>query len=100
MNRIKRGEVFYVNKVPAQYMSEQEAGRPAVIVSNDMNNEYSEVVEVVYLTTKVKTDLPLPSLTSFLVSPSSSLAYSYLQHTQPFPIHSLCTEYFLLLMTC
>lgn len=49
---------------------------------------------------KVKTDLPLPSLTSFLVSPSSSLAYSYLQHTQPFPIHSLCTEYFLLLMTC
>ena len=58
MNRIKRGEVFYVNKVPAQYMSEQEAGRPAVIVSNDMNNEYSEVVEVVYLTTKVKTDLP------------------------------------------
>lgn len=58
MEQIKRGKVFYVNKVPAQYMSEQEAGRPAVIVSNDMNNEYSEVVEVVYLTTKVKTDLP------------------------------------------
>jgi len=38
--------------------SEQFADRPAVIVSNDENNKHSGVVEVVYLTTQPKTDLP------------------------------------------
>ena len=33
-------------------------GRPAVIVSNDKNNAKSNTVEVVYMTTKPKTDLP------------------------------------------
>lgn len=38
--------------------SEQEADRPAIIVSNDMGNKYAPVVEVVYLTTKKKAGLP------------------------------------------
>lgn len=38
--------------------SEQHADRPAVVVSNDKNNENSNVVEIVYMTTKPKTDLP------------------------------------------
>lgn len=38
--------------------SEQYADRPAVVVSNDENNRYSGVIEVVYLTTAPKTDLP------------------------------------------
>lgn len=37
--------------------SEQFADRPAVVVSNDENNMYSGVIEVVYLTTAPKTDL-------------------------------------------
>ena len=38
--------------------SEQFADRPAVVVSNDENNKYSGVIEVVYMTTQPKTDLP------------------------------------------
>lgn len=55
----KRGEIYYIHKGDVRTMgSEQEAGRPAIIVSNDKANEYSPVVEVVYLTTQPKTDLP------------------------------------------
>ena len=55
---VSRGEVYYI--MPAEYTvgSEQMAGRPAIIVSNDKNNTYSSVVEVVYLTTQPKNDLP------------------------------------------
>ena len=38
--------------------SEQRPGRPAVVVSNDLNNVHSTTVEVVYLTTQPKRDLP------------------------------------------
>lgn len=53
----KRGEIYYIE---SHYTtgSEQRAGRPAVIVSNDRNNEHSATVEVVYLTTQPKHDLP------------------------------------------
>lgn len=56
---MKRGEIYYVftgkNDVTG---SEQRAGRPAVIVSNNSNNEHSETVEVVYLTRAMKKELP------------------------------------------
>ncbi len=60
MDGIKRGHIFYVEKsVVAQAAgSEQMPGRPAVIVSNDECNRSSNVVEVVYLTTQPKKDLP------------------------------------------
>ena len=57
---IKRGDIYYVER--SQYASssgsEQWSGRPAIIVSNDKNNEFSQTVEVVYLTTRPKVDLP------------------------------------------
>lgn len=53
----KRGEIYYVESYYTTG-SEQRAGRPAVIVSNDKNNEHSATVEVVYLTTQPKHDLP------------------------------------------
>lgn len=56
---LKRGEVYYVFKQDISAVgSEQGAGRPAVIVSNNVGNIHSSVVEVVFLTTKPKTDLP------------------------------------------
>ena len=55
---MKRGEIYYVNKSGFETGSEQFSGRPAIIVSNEKCNEHSEVVEVVYLTTKPKNDLP------------------------------------------
>lgn len=58
MSDIKRGEIFYIGRGGATTGSEQFSDRPAIIVSNDMNNEHSGVVEVVYMTTQPKTDLP------------------------------------------
>ena len=60
MDDIKRGEIFYISRGGggAYCGSEQQADRPAVVVSNDRNNENSTTVEVVYLTTQPKADLP------------------------------------------
>jgi mRNA interferase MazF len=58
MDNIKRGEIFYIARGGATNGSEQFADRPAVVVSNDENNKHSGVIEVVYLTTAPKTDLP------------------------------------------
>lgn len=59
MSDIKRGEIFYISRGGAYSQgSEQHSDRPAVVVSNDKNNENSNVVEIVYMTTQPKTDLP------------------------------------------
>lgn len=56
---IRRGDIFYISKNDYNSTgSEQEAGRPAIVVSNDMANASSSVIEVVYLTTAPKHDLP------------------------------------------
>lgn len=55
---IYRGDIFYVKKGGYNVGSEQEAGRPGVIVSNNINNSHSSTVEVVYLTTQEKPPLP------------------------------------------
>ena len=52
-----RGDIYYVSK-GVSYGSEQEAGRPAIIVSNDIANKYSPNVLVVYLTSQEKKPLP------------------------------------------
>lgn len=57
MSQINRGDIWYVSR-GVSYGSEQQAGRPAVIVSNDEGNKHSPTVEVVYLTTQPKKDLP------------------------------------------
>ncbi len=56
---IQRGDIYYVKCDGALVTgSETRAGRPAVIVSNDKNNRFSTVVEVVYLTLQRKNALP------------------------------------------
>lgn len=56
---ILRGDIFYIEANSYSTRgSEQWTGRPAVIVSNDHNNKYANTVEVVYLTTQPKKDLP------------------------------------------
>ena len=54
---VKRGEIYYID-IPNPVGSEQAGARPGVIVSNEKNNESSNTVEVVYLTTAPKTELP------------------------------------------
>lgn len=55
---IKRGDIWYIESGYATVGSEQRPGRPAVVVSNDKNNKYSSTLEVIYLTTQPKHDLP------------------------------------------
>ena len=50
---MKRGQIYYIESNHQEIGSEQRAGRPAVIVSNNKNNENSTTVEVVYMTTAV-----------------------------------------------
>lgn len=57
MARIKRGDIYFIAG-GAAVGSEQEADRPAIVVSNDTGNKYAPVVEVVYLTTRKKVGLP------------------------------------------
>ena len=49
-----RGEIYYVSGGK----DETDKTRPAVIVSNDDNNLYSPVLEMVFLTTQAKKPLP------------------------------------------
>lgn len=55
--KIMRGEIYYIYEKPVTG-SEQRSGRPAIIVSNDICNATSQVVEVVYLTLRRKPPLP------------------------------------------
>ena len=55
-NPILRGQIYHIN-IDANHKpvgSEMWPDRPAIIVSNDINNQYSNTVEVVYLPTKLK----------------------------------------------
>lgn len=47
--QIKRGEIWYIER-GFSIGSEQASGRPAVVISNNLNNAHSSTVEVVYLT--------------------------------------------------
>lgn len=59
MSDMKRGDIYYIERYNSDNTgSEQWPGRPAIIVSNDRNNANSTVLEVVYLTTQPKHDLP------------------------------------------
>ena len=59
MNELHRGEIYYISRGGVSPQgSEQYPDRPAVIVSNEKNNEHSNTVEIVYMTTQPKNDLP------------------------------------------
>lgn len=56
--KIHRGDIFWIRQDYGAIGSEQKKNRPAIIVSNDKNNTYSETVEIVYLTTAEKKPMP------------------------------------------
>lgn len=58
--KYKRGDVYYINAADKQQSVGHEirSGRPAIIVSNNKNNAFSQTLEVVYLTTQSKPKLP------------------------------------------
>lgn len=68
---IKRGDIYYIENGHS-VGSEQRSGRPAVVVSNDKNNEHSSTLEVVYLTSQSKR--PLPTHVDICSAPRRSIA--------------------------
>lgn len=70
---MKRGQIYYIESNHQEIGSEQRASRPAVIVSNDKNNENSTTVEVVYMTTQPKNDLPTHVFIRSSLRPSTVL---------------------------
>ena len=54
---VHRGEIYHIHEIEVTG-HEQHSDRPAIVVSNDVGNEHSPVVEVVYLTTQKKNMLP------------------------------------------
>ncbi len=54
---VYRGEIYYIFKGEATG-TEQMAGLPAIVVSNNIGNEHSNCIEVVFLTTKEKKPMP------------------------------------------
>ena len=58
--KFNRGDVYYINPAENQKPIGHEirSGRPAIIVSNNKNNAFSQTLEVVYLTTQSKSKLP------------------------------------------
>lgn len=71
---VKRGDIFYItySKNFNDSNSYDTTGRPGVIVSDDHLNRGSEYVEVVYLTTKIKRDMPT-HVDVFCKTPSTAL---------------------------
>lgn len=58
-SEVYRGDIFYVKMSNRMYdTGVLDAGRPAVVVSNNQGNYHSGYVQVVYLTTKEKKPLP------------------------------------------
>ena len=70
---MNRGDIYYVARTYQEDGSEQHAGRPAIIVSNNKNNENIEAVEVVYITTQPKKDLPTHVFIRSSTRPSTAL---------------------------
>jgi len=55
----RRGEIYLINFGDEVIGSEYKNKRPAVILSNDMNNRYSEILQVAPITSQKKTNLPV-----------------------------------------
>lgn len=71
-NKIYRGEIYYIYETEVSG-NEQAGGRPGIIISNDVGNEHSQVVIVVYLTTREKKPLPTHVKINTADKPSTAL---------------------------
>ena len=73
MESIKQGDVFWVNFDPS-VGSEVKKIRPAVVVSNDINNEHSPIISIAPVTSSVARiysfEVEIPAGTSSLSSRS------------------------------
>lgn len=59
---MKRGDIYYIENMNRDGHL-QRGNRPAVIISNQKQLDSSDIIQIVYMTTKPKTDLPTHFLT-------------------------------------
>lgn len=79
---IRRGDIYWIEMGECEPVGCIQYGdRPAIIVSNDKNNEYSNVVEIVYLTKSPKK--PYPTHCAIISSKSPSTALCEQIHSVP-----------------
>lgn len=71
--QIKRGDIYYIAPTNLAAGSEQDGYRPAIVVSNNANNQNSSVIEVVYTTMKRK-KVHLPTHVEITSCPQPSIA--------------------------
>lgn len=57
LEKIKRGEIYWVNWNPSR-SSEQKGIRPALIIQNDIGNEYSPTTIIASLSTAMQKQYP------------------------------------------
>lgn len=69
---IHRGDIYHITAAHSTG-SEQRGDRPAIVVSNDMANRYSPVIQVVFLTTRNKKPLPTHIPVTSCDRPSTAL---------------------------
>lgn len=72
VDKVYRGEIYYIHEAEG-VGSEQIRGRPGIIISNDIGNEYAPVVIIVYLTTQEKKSLPTHVKINSAAKPSTAL---------------------------
>lgn len=73
MPTFKRGNIYFIESNYMEQGVEQKQTRPGVIVSNDKGNQSAEHVEVVFMTTQTKKDLPTHVLIRSALKPSTLL---------------------------
>lgn len=71
--QVHRGDVFFFNKDNDIVGSEQNGGRPGIVVSNDVGNWFSGIITVVYTTTQDKPSLPTHTKLNSLYKESIAL---------------------------
>ena len=64
---IRRGEIWYIKDDGRSVGTEQQNERPAIVVSNNGANKFSNTIEVVFLTTKAKASLPTHTTVTALI---------------------------------
>lgn len=68
---IKRGQIYFIRSNRKEQGSEMWGDRPAVIVSCDELAETSQTVQICYMTTRPKKDLPTHFITEGGLRPST-----------------------------
>lgn len=72
---IRRGDIYYIKPAARSTPNgvDELTARPAIVVSNNKNNLYSDYIEIVFLTTRYKRKLPTHVEIASAPRPSTAL---------------------------